>query len=472
MIWPILLLGLLLRLISLNQSLWLDEAINIIAAKQYSFFDLITKYAVADFHPPGYLIFIWFWGRIGGFWEIWMRIPSVVFGILTIWIVYLIGKKLYSKTVGLISAFLLATNPLHIYYSQEARMYVLAALAVAINFYFLIKLLKEEKVGLAILVLSNLFVLCSDYVAILIFPAQLIYLLIYRENKVIVFWFKGILIALILSIWWLPVFLSQLHTGSVASANLPIWKSVVGGFDIKSLALTPVKFIIGRISISDKLVYFLTLIPICLFTFFLIIKGILDIKGRFRGLIIVWLLLPIIIATLISFIIPVYSYFRLIFVLPPYVILIALGIISYQNKLRYLLLGVVLVIQIISSSVYLLNVNFQREDWRGLVRYLASVAGKSPVYFESSGTLPPFDYYTNGYLNAKGALKNFPARSESDLIDLESVPLNVKEIFLVNYLVEISDPKQLVSKKLDELGYKLSETKDFHGVGFVYHYVK
>src|SRR3989338_1092025 len=100
MIWLILLLGLILRLISLNQSLWLDEAINTLAVKNYSFFNLITEYAKADFHPPGWFITLWFWTKLAGYSEISVRIPSVLFGALAIWFTYLIGKKLVSKNLG------------------------------------------------------------------------------------------------------------------------------------------------------------------------------------------------------------------------------------------------------------------------------------------------------------------------------------------------------------------------------------
>src|SRR3989338_7517756 len=136
MIWVILVLGTILRLISLNQSLWLDEAINVMAANSYSFFEMITQYAIADFHPPGWFIILWLWGKLFGYSEIAVRLPSVIFGVLTIYSVYLIGKKIVSQNLGLIAALLFAINPLHIYYSQEARIYAFATLAVSINFFF------------------------------------------------------------------------------------------------------------------------------------------------------------------------------------------------------------------------------------------------------------------------------------------------------------------------------------------------
>lgn len=468
MIWLILIVALILRLISLNQSLWLDEAINVLATQKFSLLGMITEYAKADFHPPGFFIILWIWTKIFGTGEIFVRLPSVIFGVLTIYLIYKLGQKISSKKLGLYCAFLLAVNPLHIYYSQEARMYSLSTLAVAINFFLLTKLIMREKVNLLFLILSNLLVLSSDYVAYLIFPSQLIILLLNKQKDLIKIWVKGLFISFLAGVWWVPIFLSQLKMGSDATNNLPIWKVIVGGFDVKTSILTLVKFIIGRISLFDKQVYYAILLPVCSLFVFLIFRGATFIKGAFRNLLLSWLIIPIILATAISFVVPIYSYFRVLFTLPAFIILLSLGIISYKSKLRYIFLGLVLLIQIFSSLTYLFNVSYQREDWRGMVRYLES-KGNALVLFESSGTLSPFDYYAKNAINTKGALKVFPAKNYSDLIDLESLQ---SDLYLVDYIVEFSDPKRLVKGKLNELGYQLVDTKDFHGVGFLYHYVK
>lgn len=469
MIWAILIIGFLLRLISLDQSLWLDEAINVLATQKFSLLEMITEYAKADFHPPGYFIILWIWTKLFGIGETVVRIPSVIFGTITIYLIYLLGCKIHSKTLGLVSALLLAINPLHIYYSQEARMYALATLAVSINILLLIKLIKGERLNTFFLIISNLFVLSFDYVTYFIFPAQLIFLIIYKQ-EIIKKWLISLSLAILLGIWWLPTFFSQLDVGAVTSEKLPAWKLIVGGFDYKALPLTFIKFIIGRISHPDKLIYVSILMPIIILFSFLLPRGIKFIKGSGRYLLLSWIAIPLILATLISFIIPIYSYFRMLFVLPAFIILVALGVLSFESKLRYILLIAVLLVQIFSASVYLFNKSYQREDWKGLVNFL-KFQKNYLVIFESSGTLPPFDYYADNSLNARGALKDFPVKDESSVIDLQDLP-SIQSIYLVDYLVEISDPNRLVAKKLNQSGYKIVDTKDFPGVGFVYHYVK
>jgi len=468
MIWVIFVLGTILRLISLNQSLWLDEAINVMAANSYSFFEMITQYAIADFHPPGWFIILWLWGKLFGYSEIAVRLPSVIFGVLTIYSVYLIGKKIVSQKLGLMAALLFAINPLHIYYSQEARMYALATLAVSINFFLFIKVIKKEKVNMIFLIFANLLVLSSDYVAYFIFPAQLAFLLLIRKKALVKKWLMALIIAVLIGIWWLPIFFAQLDVGAVAAANLPTWKFVAGSFDFKTLPLTFVKFIIGRISLADKIIYGAIMLPVCTLFAYLLYRGIKSLNNLHRKLLFSWIIIPLSLATVISLVIPVYNYFRVLFVLPAFIILIALGIFSFKFKLKYAFLAAVLVIQIFSSLVYLFNPLFQRDDWKELVNFLSTK--NEPVLFESSGTLPPFNYYAKGEIDARGALKDFPAKDLSDVADLENILQGEKQVYLVEYLVDISDPQRLIQKQLTQLNFKETEINNFHGVGFVYHY--
>ncbi len=84
----IMILGGVLRLISLNQSLWMDEAISALAIKGHSFLGLITKFAPGDTHPPLFYFILKFWSLIFGYSEISLRLPSVILGAMTIPVVF------------------------------------------------------------------------------------------------------------------------------------------------------------------------------------------------------------------------------------------------------------------------------------------------------------------------------------------------------------------------------------------------
>ncbi|MBU1032094.1 hypothetical protein KKE03_04225, partial [Patescibacteria group bacterium] len=204
---------------------------------------------------------------------------------------------------------------------------------------------------------------------------------------------------------------------------------------------------------------------------YLLLRGAKHVADTPRKLLLSWLIVPPIIATIISFFIPVYSYFRVLFIILSFVILIASGIMSFKNRLKYGILITVLFIEIFCSLVYLLNPNYQRDNWKSLVLFFRNIQPQI-ILFESSGTLPPFDYYAGDSLNAKGALKDFPAKDESSVADLGDLLKDNEDVYLVDYLVQISDPNRFVAKKLINLGYKEKDIRDFHGVGFIYHYVK
>src|SRR3990167_7245669 len=225
MILLILTAGLILRLFKLDQSLWLDEAINVTFVKNLNLHALVFDYSIGDFHPPLYHILLRGWVLLFGTSEIAVRLPSVILGLATVYIVYLITKKLFENKTALISATLIATSPLHIYYSQEARMYMLAVFFATLSVYFFVSLLKKETLIYWVgFVISTVLMLYTDYLPYLLFP-------------------------------------KQLATGLSAAAASPAWSNVVGASSLKDLAVTYVKFVIGRISNDNNLIYALLFAP-------------------------------------------------------------------------------------------------------------------------------------------------------------------------------------------------------------------
>lgn len=448
MIYFILAASLLLRLISLNQSLWLDEAINVLAVKNNSFWYVVTKYPIYDFHPPGYFMLLWFWTRLFGYSEIWVRLPSVLLGVLNVWLVFLLGKKLFSKNVGLIAALLLAVNPLHIYYSQEARMYVLAAMAVSLSW-----LLLNTRWYL----LSLILVLMSDYVAYFIIPVQLLVRSKGKLGRLEILGTVGIF-----GVVWGKVLLEQIKNGLLTAANIPGWHRVVGGFGVKPLALIYVKFIIGRINIDNDFWHIGLFIPIGIFFLYLLYKG----RDK---LLLFWMLIPLTTSWLVSALVPVFSYFRVLFLLSAFVLMVAKGLSVYYGRTSLVLTGIAIFIFTTCSAIYLSAPTLQREDWRSLADFLAGRQRGSKIVLESNDSFAPLEYYAGQSLNMQGGLNNIPA---SKMEDVKADFDDGKQVYLVNYLVEITDPGRLLKQKLLELNYKQENVFNFNGVGLVYLYTK
>ena len=121
------LLSLLLRTARLDfQPLWWDEGYSVWFAHQ-PLGDMLRLTAL-DIHPPLYYALLGGWSQLFGLGPVALRWLSVAAGIAAVPLIYLVGYWLSGRRVGLAAAFLLAINPLHIYYSQEVRMYALVVL--------------------------------------------------------------------------------------------------------------------------------------------------------------------------------------------------------------------------------------------------------------------------------------------------------------------------------------------------------
>ncbi|HEY5940678.1 MAG TPA: glycosyltransferase family 39 protein, partial [Gemmatimonadales bacterium] len=129
MVWYCLLLAVAtaLRLYRLGQnSLWVDEYSSLVTAR----FPLSEIPAAAlshdAFEPPLYFWLLHLVIDVFGDRETALRLLSVVAGALTVPLVVLLVRAFGESTrVAILSAALLALNPLHLWYSQEARPYSL-----------------------------------------------------------------------------------------------------------------------------------------------------------------------------------------------------------------------------------------------------------------------------------------------------------------------------------------------------------
>lgn len=471
MIYLIVLAALLFRIIYLNQSLWLDEAISLLAVKNYSLWDLLTKYIIGDFHPPAYHVVLWFWVKAFGFGEIAARTPSVIFGVLTVYITFLTGKHLFSMKVGLIGALLLAVSPLHVYYSQEARIYALNTLAVCLSFYFFVRL-KEEKNWLKIgYILSSVLVLYSGYISYFIFPAQFIYLFVIQKKILL----KQVLILItpiFLLIPWLPIFYNQLLVGIDTTKVLGNWSAVVGGATVKNLILVFVKTVIGRISFENKTLYTVISTILAAIYGYIIYRSLKTIDEG-KKLLLCWLVIPLLLAFLTSFVIPIFSYFRMLFILPAFYLLVAIGI----SQLSRIYLKGILILVVFLSLVFLIifytNSQYQREDWRKATSSIEKLVDeKSVIMFDDNNLSSPYFYYSTHLVKAVPGLIKVPAKTVEDLVNLEQVLKDKDRVYLFEYLSDITDPQRLLEKKLVLLGFKKTQTFNFNGVGFVNLYAK
>ena len=102
-----------------------------------------------------------------------VRAMSVVAGVATVPAIYFVGKTIFSRRAGMISALLLAVNVFHISYSQEARSYSLVVLLVTCSSLFFVRCVQtRSSADGAWYILTSTAALYAHFFAALVLFAQ------------------------------------------------------------------------------------------------------------------------------------------------------------------------------------------------------------------------------------------------------------------------------------------------------------
>lgn len=112
-----------------HESLWLDEAISY-QRSNLPVRDLVAE-SIRAFHNPTYFLILRAFLTFGDS-EFFLRLPSVLFGIGKVALVYRIGRSVGGSRAGLLSALVVAVSQSQIHYDQEARMYAPQLWAISV----------------------------------------------------------------------------------------------------------------------------------------------------------------------------------------------------------------------------------------------------------------------------------------------------------------------------------------------------
>lgn len=192
-LWMILLLGLIVRVPHLFESFWYDETFT---ARMTSLpLSQLPTAILGDVHPPLWYSIEWITVRLIGNSEFALRLPSLIFGVLLIYLVYrmVLALKL-SREVAILSALLVALLPTAAYYAAEARTYAfLSCLAVG-----MVIAIAEDRPGW--FVLCGVLIVWSHNLGVFYLGVMgLAALLLYRRERR--WWLAGIAAALGAGLW-------------------------------------------------------------------------------------------------------------------------------------------------------------------------------------------------------------------------------------------------------------------------------
>jgi len=123
----------------------LDELSALLRTNYDSYTDLINLGILRDGHPAGVQSFLFYWVKIFGYSEAAVKLPFIICGIASVWLVYIIGKKWFNSTVGLLSAAFIATIQFTVMYSQIERPYASGLFFFLLFVYFWSNIIIEKR---------------------------------------------------------------------------------------------------------------------------------------------------------------------------------------------------------------------------------------------------------------------------------------------------------------------------------------
>jgi 4-amino-4-deoxy-L-arabinose transferase-like glycosyltransferase len=397
-------IGGFLRFFNLGfNSLWLDEASTYTFASM-SLPGIWEATTGGEFNPP---LFYWIEHVMLAFGnnEVVLRFMPALFGILTIPLIYWVGKEFMDRNVGIIAAAACTFSPFLIMYSQEARAYSMGLFFIAFAMVFFLKALKTNNaIHWALFGILSAFAYWTHFYTLVITGTLVLYAIFEKvmEWRKDIQSFKPVIIgAAAFVIISLPLLMLTVQLFSRRTSGGPT-------FGIQGVGIIIETF--RQLSGFSELVMVLFLI---LFAAGIIQALLLD---RNKGIFLLALtILPFVISWFLSYKIPMVPRY-LIILAPVYFIGIAL---SYKplvamisnRKIIYGVMALLVVLSVTTPFFAGYYTSYTKEDWRGFAGQISQVtqSGDSIVLVPSY-IRQPFNYYYNN--NTDGTFEYFASNAD------------------------------------------------------------
>lgn len=424
------LLAFALRVFRLDaQSLWYDEAFSVYLAH----FDLATIAArtATDIQPPLYYFLLHFWIALAGDSEFALRFPSLIFGVLTIPLMYVTARRLFDGVTAQMAALIATLAPLYVWYAQEARMYTLITFLLLLSSYALWCALTASPHATRwwmVFTLANIAAAYTHYFALVVIAFQFLYVVVssfkvwgFRLNlKLAALSFIALLIAFLP---WTPFVITRF--GQDAS----YWRGTLK-LD-EALRHILINFTMGE-SVLESVAY-----PIALGWLFVLLVGIVAwliyqrsaVGSRWSSVVFcaLYLIIPLILLLVLFSRNPKFNPRYLMLASPAFYLLLAMGwgVLSFkfevtQHAVRNTHRSLALLLScfiprvsrlacfglpfafVLATAAYAdyniyFDSAFTKADFRGVARYVDTHLGPDEAILLTSGHMfPAFHYYFRG----------------------------------------------------------------------------
>lgn len=492
----ILLLGAFLRLYDLNaESYWSDEMYTVYEVQQ-TIPQVISSGRLDQ--PPGYYIPFHFWVQIFGLDETGTRSFSALAGFGSIFIIYLAGRELFGREVGLLSAFLMAISEFQIYYSQTARFYSLFEFTTLLSFLFFILALRSKKIIHYVLnAAAGIFMVYSTVFGVFVLVAQnLFFFLQWKKYKEMTITWLVCQVSILLAMipYFYPLLFGKggmeeaavLNIGNIPVPSLlhpfyAMYRFILpfrreGGWDIVFASYAAAGILLlaglwvhaGRQGMASWITSMKDLLPS--------LKETPDLSEKLL-LLSFWLLFPILLPFLISIgMIPIYKVYYTISAAPALYLLLAFGIVQLRRVVPVMLSVGVLLTMILPGlgDYYLTAVNLQVKEAAEYVQenpMSADVVVFVPdgdYGFQNDIEQKLFDWYYAGDLPGCSLLgKLVEITAISDALTQCVSGFDRFWVIIPDNRTEAADRYKSFFVNLDERNMRLMERKQFVGL-FVY----
>lgn len=380
---------------------------------------------IGDTHPAGVQVYLYFWTMLGGNSEMWVKLPFVLSGVLSILIVYKIGCLYFDKGSALLAATMVATTQFFIMYSQIARPYSSGLLLTLLMVYFW-SLYFFKKRKFKYLLFFILFAALSSYnhhfsllFASIVGISGLF--LIKSKKELLIYILSGFSIFL-LYVPHLNIFFFQLNKGGV------------GGW----LAKPEATFLFDFINYMFHYSFWVWGAVIIIVAFLTLKKGkkvTLKNDTLKRVLFTIWFFTPIIIGYLYSvFVNPIVQYSMLIFSAPYFFILIF----SFHKEVKdHLIYAIILLLIIVNVSTLVFERKhyevFYNQPYEELFK-TAVVENKGTDVFIVDDCIPYYhDFYFDKYQNQANYYTK--RNAEKEISDFRKIISEIEEHTIVCHAI-------------------------------------
>ena len=366
----------------LTQSLWRDE-VDALRFSTQALPALLEMFRKPEENGPLFFLTLRPWLAIGGSSEFALRFPSALAGTLAVPLLYALLRRLTrERSTATIAALLLATAPYAVWYGQEAKMYAALTVLVPLSFYLAVQASwKDRWWRWALLYIVTSLSFYTHLLAALALPVQAVWLLILptlapglepptaprRRWSALLYLALLILPYLPLMQWQLPAWLAADQQTGYPFVPLPT---------ILLVLLTA--FSRGILPVSQRL----TLLPSVL----ALLAGIglwaaMPAQGAPRarwwrwgviGLLLAWLLWPALGIYLISLRRPLFADRYLIWALPAFLALAAMGVTALARVWRplgWVVLGAILALNL--AAVWSQVAQPIKSDFRAAAQFVS-----------------------------------------------------------------------------------------------------